>query len=104
MRRRGQPEVLLTALVAAGEGRPVDPTEAAVSRAQLADAAEALGPEGSPQRETWRLMYLEDRPVAEVAELMGVPEGTVKSRAYQVRRLMRVALRGQDPMGGEGER
>ncbi|WP_460807188.1 sigma factor-like helix-turn-helix DNA-binding protein [Micromonospora zhanjiangensis] len=49
-------------------------------------------------------MYLEDRPVAEVAELMGVPEGTVKSRAYQVRRLMRVALRGQDPMGGEGER
>ena len=30
--------------------------------------------------------------MAEVAELMGVPAGTVKSRAYQARRLMRAAL------------
>ncbi len=53
----------------------MDPTEAAVSRTELADAVEALGPEGSPQREIWRLMYVEDRPVAEVAELMGVSGG-----------------------------
>ena len=39
-------------------------------------------------------MYEEDRPVAEVAELMGVPEGTVKSRVHRVRRLLRAALGG----------
>ncbi len=37
-------------------------------------------------------MYVEDRPVAEVARLMGIPEGTVKSRAYRARRLLRAAL------------
>ena len=47
-----------------------------------------------PEREVWRLMYVEDRPVAEVAELTGVPEGTVKSRAHRARRLLRAALGG----------
>ena len=41
-----------------------------------------------------RLMYVEDRPVAEVAALLGVPAGTVKSRAHRARRLLRVALGG----------
>jgi RNA polymerase sigma-70 factor, ECF subfamily len=91
-------------LLADGEGRAVDQTEAALLRAELADAVAALGPVGSPQRETWRLMYVEDRPVAEVAELMGVPEGTVKSRAYHVRRLLRAALRRDDPMAEGGGR
>ncbi|HEV7897597.1 MAG TPA: RNA polymerase sigma factor [Planosporangium sp.] len=104
LRRRGQPELVLPALVTAGEGQSVDPTEATLLRAELADAVEALGPVGSPQRETWRLMYVEDRPVAEVAELMGVPEGTVKSRAFQIRRLMRAALRRHDPMAEGGGR
>jgi RNA polymerase sigma-70 factor (ECF subfamily) len=39
-------------------------------------------------------MYVEDRPVAEVAELTGVPQGTVKSRANRARRLLRTALGG----------
>jgi RNA polymerase sigma-70 factor (ECF subfamily) len=37
-------------------------------------------------------MYEQDRPVAEVAELLGVPRGTVKSRAHRARRLLRAAL------------
>jgi RNA polymerase sigma-70 factor, ECF subfamily len=48
----------------------------------------------------WRLMYVEDRPVAEVAELMGVPVGTVKSRAYRARRQLRAALRGRSASPG----
>ncbi len=40
-------------------------------------------------------MYVEDRPVAEVAALTGVPAGTVKSRASRVRRLLRNALQGE---------
>src|SRR3984957_17137251 len=86
LRRRGPAELLLPALpgCAAADGRhPADPAEAAAARADLAHAVRALGPEGGAQREIWRLMYVEDRTVAEVAELMGVPEGTVKSRAHR---------------------
>ena len=102
LRRRGHDELVLAALVAADGRHPSDPTEAALSRAELADAVNALGPEGSPHRETWRLMYVEERTVAEVADLMGVPAGTVKSRAHQARRLMRAVLRRHEsvPDGG----
>jgi RNA polymerase sigma-70 factor, ECF subfamily len=71
-----------------------DPAHAAVVRAELARAVAALGPAGSADREVWRLMYVEDRPVAEVAELLGVPPGTVKSRAHRVRRVLRGVLAG----------
>jgi RNA polymerase sigma-70 factor (ECF subfamily) len=107
LRRRGPAELLLPALpgCAAADGRhPGDPAEAAASRADLAHAVRALGPEGGAQREIWRLMYVEDRTVAEVAELMGVPEGTVKSRAHRARQLMRAALRRPEPVRDGGRR
>jgi RNA polymerase sigma-70 factor, ECF subfamily len=94
LRHRGPAAVLLPAVVAADGQHAADPAEAALSRAELADALAALGPEGSADREVWQLMYVEDRPVAEVAELMGVPQGTVKSRAHRARRRLREALRG----------
>ena len=84
---------------AGGAGVGPDPAEAALTRADLAAAAAALGPPGHPEREVWQLLYVEDRPVAEVAELTGVPEGTVKSRAHRARRLMRAALHGTSPHG-----
>jgi RNA polymerase sigma-70 factor (ECF subfamily) len=65
-----------------------DPAEAAAVRADI--AAALSGPEG----DVLRLMYVEDRPVAEVAALLGVPAGTVKSRAHRARRLLRAALGG----------
>jgi RNA polymerase sigma-70 factor, ECF subfamily len=60
----------------------------------MADLNAAANVLGGPEREVWRLMYVEDRPVAEVAELTGVPEGTVKSRANRARRLLRAVLGG----------
>jgi RNA polymerase sigma-70 factor, ECF subfamily len=104
LRRRGRAGVVPAALAVADAQQSVDPAELAVSRAELADALEALGPQGSPQRQTWQLMYVEDRTVAEVAELTGVPAGTVKSRAFQVRRLMRAALGRGEPMAEGGTR
>jgi len=113
LRRRGPAELPLPALAGpdghpsgnpAGPAELADPAEAALRRAELADAVSALGPAGGPQRETWRLMYLEDRPVDEVAELMGVPVGTVKSRAHRVRQLMRAALRQREPARAGGRR
>jgi len=69
----------------------LDPAEAALVRTEIAAALAGLpGLEG----DVLRLMYVEDRPVAEVAALLGVPAGTVKSRAYRARRLLRLALGG----------
>jgi RNA polymerase sigma-70 factor (ECF subfamily) len=99
LRGRGPAALLLSALdddetASGGPGRTMvaDPAELAVVRVDLADAVTALGPSGSPEREVWRLLCVEDRPVAEVAELLGVAEGTVKSRASRMRRLLRAAL------------
>jgi RNA polymerase sigma-70 factor (ECF subfamily) len=93
LRRRGPEGLPLAALAGHGGQGAGDPAEAALSRAELAEAVRALGPEGSAAQEVWRLMYLEDRTVTEVAGLMGVPKGTVKSRAHRVRQLMRAVLR-----------
>jgi RNA polymerase sigma-70 factor (ECF subfamily) len=95
LRRRGPAEQVRTALPVGLSAGPdgSDPAEIAQARADLEVAVAALGPDGSPEREVWRLMYEQDRPVAEVAELLGVPPGTVKSRAHRARRLLRAALR-----------
>ena len=100
LRRRGPAAMVLPAVIAADGRHAEDPADAALSRADLADAVAALGPEGSPDRRVWQLMYVEDRPVAEVADLMGIPEGTVKSRAHRARRRLRAALRSPEPEGG----
>jgi RNA polymerase sigma-70 factor (ECF subfamily) len=84
LRRRGPVTASLAEIPQAG----LDPAEAALARADI--AAALSGPEG----DVLRLMYVEDRPVAEVAALLGVPAGTVKSRAHRARRLLRVALGG----------
>lgn len=95
LRRNVRDEAVLDALMSTDLPGGFDPVEAAVARTDLGAALEALGPEGSPERAVWRLVYVEDRPLAQVADLTGVPVGTVKSRAHRVRRLMRVALRGR---------
>ena len=100
LRRRGPAALVLPAVIAADGRHAGDPADAALSRADLAGAVAALGPEDSPDRRVWQLMYVEDRPVAEVADLMGIPEGTVKSRAHRARRRLRAALRGLEPEGG----
>jgi RNA polymerase sigma-70 factor (ECF subfamily) len=101
LRRRGPAELVLPAVVEADLGGVGDPTEAALSRVDLEKAVAALGPPGGPERETWQLLCVEDRSVAEVAALMGVPEGTVKSRAYRARRLLRAALGGRLAVEGD---
>jgi RNA polymerase sigma-70 factor, ECF subfamily len=66
----------------------LDPAEAAIVRADI--TAALAGPDG----DLLRLMYVQDRPVAEVAEILGVPAGTVKSRAHRARQLLRATLGG----------
>ena len=84
VRRRGPATVPLTEAPHPG----VDPADAALARADI--AAALAGPEGN----LLRLMYIQDRPVAEVAEILGVPAGTVKSRAHRARQMLRATLGG----------
>jgi RNA polymerase sigma-70 factor, ECF subfamily len=84
LRRRGPVTAPLEETPHAG----LDPAEAAMVRADITAALD--GPEG----QVLRLMYVEDRPVAEVAALLGVPAGTVKSRAHRARRMLRAVLGG----------
>jgi len=87
LRRRGPALAALPdVLVPAG-----DPAETVIDQARLASAVRTLSP---AEHQVWQLVYVEDRPLAEVAELTGVPEGTVKSRAHRARRLLRAALGG----------
>jgi RNA polymerase sigma-70 factor, ECF subfamily len=97
LRRRGPASMPLPPELAEDGPSRSDPLQAALSRVDLDDALTALA---VPDREVWRLMYVEDRPVAEVAGLLGIPEGTVKSRAHRVRRLLRAALRGSQAAEG----
>lgn len=69
-----------------------DPEEVALARVQLDRALAALGPAGSLRRQLWRLVFVEDRPEAEVAARLGIARGTVKSRAHRVRQALRAAL------------
>jgi RNA polymerase sigma-70 factor, ECF subfamily len=101
LRRRGPAELVLPAVVETDLGQVSEATEAVMSRMDLENAVGALGPPGAPDRETWQLLCVEDRSVAEVAVLMGVPEGTVKSRAHRARRMLRAAL--ADRLAVEGD-
>jgi RNA polymerase sigma-70 factor (ECF subfamily) len=55
----------------------------------LEAALEALPP---VEREVLTLFYLQDLSLAELAETLGVPVGTVKSRLFRARRMLRAAM------------
>lgn len=76
----------------------VDPANQAIARVDLERALAMLGREGGDageQRELARLVFAEERSTAEVASLLGIPPGTVKSRVHTLRRRLRAALGGE---------
>jgi RNA polymerase sigma-70 factor (ECF subfamily) len=50
-----------------------------------------------PHREVLTLFFLEDLSVEEVAAVLGVPPGTVKSRLHYAKRALRKAIEGEAP-------
>lgn len=64
---------------------PADPADHAAATSTRLDVQAALAALPEPQRVAIVLVELEDIPVAEVAGLLGVPEGTVKSRCARGR-------------------
>jgi RNA polymerase sigma factor (sigma-70 family) len=66
---------------------PADAREDDLSR--LREALRGLGPD---QRALMAMYYVEDLSVTEVAEVLGVPVGTVKSRLFHARERLRAVL------------
>ncbi|HEV2812830.1 MAG TPA: sigma-70 family RNA polymerase sigma factor [Solirubrobacteraceae bacterium] len=66
-----------------------EPIERALLRWQVQSALERLTPE---HREVVRLAHLGGLSVKEIADLTGLPTGTVKSRTYYALQNMRLAL------------
>jgi RNA polymerase sigma-70 factor (ECF subfamily) len=67
-----------------------DETDTVLRRVVLEDALAALTP---AHRRVVVELYLHGRTVQEVADVLGIPPGTVKSRAFYAVRVMRGALR-----------
>ncbi len=65
-----------------------DPIERALLRWQMQQAFERLTPD---HREALRLTHVEGFKLKEVAELLGLPLGTVKSRVYYALHALRLA-------------
>lgn len=53
-------------------------------------------------REIVALRYLQDRPEAEVAAILGIPVGTVKSRLSRAMKLLRQAAQAEEQEGDRG--
>lgn len=69
------------------------PSEEPFARALEAwQVEEALRRISGPHREVLVETYYKERPYAEVATELGIPEGTVKSRTYYALRALRLAL------------
>ena len=89
---------------AAAGGLGADPADVVARRDAGADQARrlraALLALPLPWRQVVVLRVLEERPVAEVAALLGVAEGTVKSRLHRALKALRRAL---EPADGPGE-
>ena len=79
--------------VLAGEAELTDSIETEVLRAedrrQVQRAVDAL-PE--KYRVVVLLYYMEELPLAQIASLLHIPSGTVKSRLHQARKLLRQQL------------
>jgi RNA polymerase sigma-70 factor, ECF subfamily len=68
---------------------PVDYVDQVLLAAEVRAAMATLS---VAHQEVIREMYLQDRPAAEVAERLGLPEGTVKSRTYYALRALKDAM------------
>jgi RNA polymerase sigma-70 factor (ECF subfamily) len=69
-----------------------DPVDSVDRMLLAAEVRAGLATLSAAHQEVIRQMYFQDRPAAEVAERLGLPEGTVKSRTYYALRALKDAL------------
>jgi RNA polymerase sigma-70 factor (ECF subfamily) len=88
LRRRPSSRPLLPTSTAEEPPGP-DPAEEIIEGLTVRDALQALSP---AHRQVLELYYGQDRKQAEIADLLGLPLGTVKTRTYYALRAFRLAL------------
>ncbi|QYU68931.1 sigma-70 family RNA polymerase sigma factor [Leptolyngbya sp. 15MV] len=95
LRRRCADIITVRARDRASEAAADEPcaTSAPDDAIALRQAFATLAP---PGRLTAHLHFVEGLTLAEIAEVQQVPEGTVKSRLFHIRRQLRAALSGDD--------
>lgn len=74
----------------------LDPAELVASAHDAATVVAALRTLPPELAEVVRLAWVHELPYAEIASLVGVPAGTVKSRVWRARGLLREQLRSND--------
>lgn len=98
LRRRTLPLVEESALglVAASEAEPEDAALASVEREELAAAIRALA---TVHREVLALAFVNGLSYREMAQVLAIPEGTVKSRLSNAKRALRALLESSEGVG-----
>jgi RNA polymerase sigma-70 factor (ECF subfamily) len=96
-RRNGRADQMLALDTIVDLSTGEDPATVATDRGDLERALATLGTADDQRRMLARLVFVEDRPLAEVARRLEIPLGTVKSRVFAVRRQLQAALRGEGP-------
>lgn len=102
-RRRAREVAVDDAILDAAAGDPGPGADAGEDRVTARVRLELLAGLSEAQRTAVTLHYLEDRPVLEVAQAMGVPENTVKTHLSRARAAMRDAFRRGELRGREVE-
>jgi RNA polymerase sigma factor (sigma-70 family) len=95
-RRKCLPQAPLDEAVYAIPSDDVGPADLVVSAEETHALVAALGSLPSDLTEVVRLAWVHELPYEDIAELVGIPRGTVKSRVSRARRLLREELRGND--------
>ena len=73
-----------------------DDTDARLANESAATLHRALDALSLPHREVLTLHFLEELPLEEIAEILNVPAGTIKSRLFYAKRSLREVLEGAD--------
>ncbi|MFE4373244.1 RNA polymerase sigma factor [Streptomyces sp. NPDC056835] len=84
------------------EPRPVAPSaeERVLAGLEYGDVGAALDRISPELREVLRATVVDGLTTREAAQLLGIPEGTVKTRAMRARKELRAALGRSAPLGG----
>ena len=80
-------------------GPSEDPGRALAAREDARALRAALAGLSRAHAAVFELAVVQERPYAEIAELLGIPVGTVKSRVFHALRKLRAALETEDEAG-----
>jgi RNA polymerase sigma-70 factor (ECF subfamily) len=84
--------ILWQSLTAGLHGRLADPAAAVLERMDSEQVADAIAALPEEYRIVCALYFVDDLPYQEIADIVGVPLGTVRSRLHRGRRMLQKAL------------